>query len=226
MSSFTYFPQQPRLFPPSPSCIAGYPKRHTPSPASLKKLQGSSVTKEGITYSSGLRTPPAEHDMTTAYHNPVVAGNTYNNHVALARHPNTVLSSTRVSGGSHIYDAVGNPHTRPQPYSHPPPYQAFPPSLSSQPGSGSTLTQPSPPVLSSRLSSHPAEEAVSKGDSTMVTHSLELPECISPNGGRLDDFAALVSALKWRASWGNIPTDRFTDDLLLLVRNNRHNPSR
>jgi len=201
MSSFTYFPQQPRLFPPSPSCIAGYPKRHTPSLVSIKKPQGSSVTQEGITYSSGLRTPPAEHDMTTAYHNPVVAGNTYNNHVALARHPNTILSSSRVSGGNHIYDAVSNPHTRPLPYSQPL-QQVFPPSLSSQPNSGSTSTQPSPPILSSRLSSYSTEEAVFKGDSTMVTHSLELPECISPNGGRLDDFAALVSASKWSPSSG------------------------
>ncbi|KAI1809037.1 hypothetical protein GGS20DRAFT_581031 [Poronia punctata] len=31
----------------------------------------------------------------------------------------------------------------------------------------------------------------------MVTHSLELPDCISPQGGRLDDFAALMTCFFW-----------------------------
>ncbi|OTA99341.1 hypothetical protein M426DRAFT_67995 [Hypoxylon sp. CI-4A] len=31
----------------------------------------------------------------------------------------------------------------------------------------------------------------------MVTHSLQLPSCISPNGGNLDDFAALMTCFFW-----------------------------
>ncbi|KAI1465101.1 uncharacterized protein F4812DRAFT_452520 [Daldinia caldariorum] len=31
----------------------------------------------------------------------------------------------------------------------------------------------------------------------MVTHSLQLPTCISPNGGNLDDFAALMTCFFW-----------------------------
>lgn len=37
---------------------------------------------------------------------------------------------------------------------------------------------------------------MSRRDSTMVVHSLTLPECISGDGGNLDDFAALVGSLR------------------------------
>ncbi|OTA94682.1 hypothetical protein M434DRAFT_42834, partial [Hypoxylon sp. CO27-5] len=42
-----------------------------------------------------------------------------------------------------------------------------------------------------------SEGTVSKKDSTMVTHNLQLPSCISPNGGNLDDFAALMTCFFW-----------------------------
>ncbi|KAI8626063.1 hypothetical protein F5Y19DRAFT_231315 [Xylariaceae sp. FL1651] len=197
MSSFAVFPQQFRPFPPSPSNLSTYPQRSIPPPLNLRKLQGRSVAEETALYSGGLRTPPAENDMSAAYHNPVVAANTYDNHVALARHPNAILPS-RVNGNA-LYDAALNPYSRPHSHSQPPSQLHNVHTVASQPGSGASRhsTRPSTPTPTSSRSSHSGEGTVSRRDSTMVMHSLQLPQCISPDGGNLDDFAAQMTCFFW-----------------------------
>ncbi|KAI0405610.1 hypothetical protein F4802DRAFT_606648 [Xylaria palmicola] len=139
--------------------------------------------------------------MSAAYHNPVVAGNTYDVHVALARHPNVNLAPSRIgsSNGITIYDAPVNPYSRPQSHSQPPPQLLTTYALRSQPGSGAlrTSTQPSTPTTAGPLRNHAEGTSPSRDESTMVTHSLRLPRCISPNGGGLDDFAALMTCFFW-----------------------------
>jgi len=70
-------------------------------------------------------------------------------------------------------------------------YQSKPSAPTSQPRS---QTQPKPVE---NVTASKWEGTVSKKESKMVTHSLEMPQCISPNGGRLDDFAALMTCFFW-----------------------------
>ncbi|KAI1827454.1 hypothetical protein F4861DRAFT_365078 [Xylaria intraflava] len=207
MSSLAGFPQYFRPFPPSPS----HPKlgyRHRNSPPRLdpdiflRKHRDSLVTQEINSYSSGLRTPPAEDDMSATYHQPVLAGNAYDTHVALSRHQNAILPSSHISGSvaaSAVYEAVVNPYSKPHSHVRTAPQLLTTHSLRSEPGSGASRTSTRPsPTLTGTLSNASAEvTAVSGGDSTMVKHSLKLPRCISPNGGNLDEFAALMTCFFW-----------------------------
>jgi hypothetical protein len=208
MSSITALLQQCRHLSPLQSFSAGCP-RHTTSPLSLGKL----VDQETSPFTGGLRTPPAEDDMNAAYHNPVVAGNTYDAHVALARHPNPILPSSRISSSAVTYDATGNSFSRSQSHFQPPLQLLTCYPLRSQPSAGTSraTTQPPSPTPSGTLGSHPGE------DQTMVMHSLKLPKCISPNGGNLDAFAALVSSEMHETVWKEFHANIIADDLLLLV---------
>ncbi|KAI0541839.1 hypothetical protein GGR58DRAFT_510645 [Xylaria digitata] len=138
--------------------------------------------------------------MSAAYHNPVVAGTTYDAHVSLARHPNITLPSSRPGSSAIIYDAVVHPYARPQPHSQLPSQLLTTLPVRSQPGSGAsqTSTQPPTPTVAGTLSSYSREGTASSGeDSAMVMHSLKLPKCISLHGGSLPDFAALMTCFFW-----------------------------
>ncbi|XXH04360.1 hypothetical protein Hte_010774 [Hypoxylon texense] len=157
----------------------------------LDKLQDHLYAHGATLYQGGLRTPPTESNMNATYQNPVLS-NTYNSHVAMARQPNAMVPTGR-SGGAYC-DAVNpypvaHPPHRPQ-YQQP---QAVQPVVSQQPDSSSRAATPG---SSGTLSVH-SEGTISKKDSTMVTHSLQLPSCISPSGGNLDDFAALMTCFFW-----------------------------
>ncbi|KAI1759176.1 hypothetical protein GGR53DRAFT_167358 [Hypoxylon sp. FL1150] len=183
-------------FLPSPTHATAAPARQR-LPA-LDKLQDHLLARPLY---RGLRTPPTESNMNATYQNPVLS-NTYNSHVALARQPTGMAQTGRVGGG--FCDAsnpspypVAHPPRRPQ-YQQPQPAQAIisqQPHPSSRPSTRST-TPNSCGSLSGSLSVH-SEGTISKKDSTMVTHSLRLPPCISPNGGNLDDFAALMTCFFW-----------------------------
>ncbi|KAJ2995952.1 hypothetical protein NUW58_g1133 [Xylaria curta] len=197
MSSITALPQHFRPFSPSQSYSVGYPRRNIPSPLSLETPRGKPVTQETGPYLVGLRTPPAEDDMSTTYHNPVTAGNTYDTHVALARHPNVILPSTRVCGTT-IYDAAANPYARS--HSQPPPLEqlfSYASRPQSGPGTSRTSTQPSPSTPDTLRSCSTEAAIPSEEDSSMVMHSLKLPKCISSNGGNLDSFASLMTCFFW-----------------------------
>ncbi|KAK5636964.1 hypothetical protein RRF57_012676 [Xylaria bambusicola] len=194
MSSTTTPIQQFPRFPPSPSHVAGYPRRPIPPPLSFGKLQGGFAAQDTGPYSGGLRTPPAEDDMSTAYHNPVIAGNTYDAHVSLARHrrifmlwyprPLAAATSSRTQ-----------PSTRTRERSLSPSYN---PRSQSESVVSRTSTQPPTPAVVGRISRHTPEVIVNNGDDPgMVMHSLKLPKCISPHGGNLDDFAALMTCFFW-----------------------------
>ncbi|KAI2636262.1 hypothetical protein GGS26DRAFT_485918 [Hypomontagnella submonticulosa] len=190
-----------RPYLPSPTHSAGYSYRHTPD---YDKLQDRLLAPGAALYKGGLRTPPAENNMSAAYHNPVLS-NTYNSHVALARQPHMVQTG-RTMGV--LCDTVVNPFTtahahHQSQYQQPnPATQVVVPQQHQQPQpqqqqhSSRPSTRPTTPASTGSLSVH-SEGTVSKKDSTMVTHSLQLPSCISPNGGNLDDFAALMTCFFW-----------------------------
>ncbi|KAI2470501.1 hypothetical protein F4781DRAFT_390414 [Annulohypoxylon bovei var. microspora] len=187
------FPSTFRPHLPSPTHHVSYPLRHT---SSFDKLPDHLLPHGTHLYKGGLRTPPTENNMSATYHNPVLS-NTYNNHVALARQPNTMVHTSRTGG------ALCDPTVHHFPTAHPPqqslyqqphvpqavvPQQAY---TSSRPS-----TRPTSPASTSSLSVH-SEGTVSRRDSAMVTHSLQLPSCISTSGGDLDDFAAQMTCFFW-----------------------------
>ncbi|KAI1134860.1 hypothetical protein F5Y05DRAFT_416755 [Hypoxylon sp. FL0543] len=189
-------PSNSRPYPylPSPTHSAWYSQRHTQG---FDKPQERPLAHGATLYKGGLRTPPAENNMSAAYHHPVLS-NTYNSHVALARHPNNTLAQPGRTGGV-LSDNVTNSF----PAAYPPHQSQYqPPHLaqavvSQQPHiSSRPPTRPTSPASTGSLSAR-SEGTVSKKDSTMVTHNLELPSCISPNGGNLDDFAALMTCFFW-----------------------------
>ncbi|KAL7625962.1 hypothetical protein AAE478_002731 [Parahypoxylon ruwenzoriense] len=204
--SSTVVPSSFRPFLPSPthSAAYSYPPRHIPPPAGAGKLQHSSLVHEAALYTGGLRTPPAEDIMSATYQNPILS-NTYESHVALARQPNTLVQTGRAGGV--LCDTVMNPMlSRAQQPHHQPQYQQNLPvqtlvlqaQAQPQPQPHSSSSRPSTrsTTPASTLSVH-SQGTVSRKDSTMVTHSLQLPSCISPNGGNLDDFAALMTCFFW-----------------------------
>ncbi|KAI1121973.1 hypothetical protein F5Y10DRAFT_282075 [Nemania abortiva] len=159
--------------------------------------------------------------MSAAYHNPVVAASTYDAHVALARHPNSVLPSSRFGSSALTYDAASNSYSRSQSHSQPPPQLLTNYALRSQPGAGVSRasTQPPSPTPSGTPGSHAGE------DQAMVKHSLKLPKCISPSGGNLDEFAALMTCFFWFETMDTIEaaeqvnnTRRLSEPLPLLSR--------
>lgn len=59
----------------------------------------------------------------------------------------------------------------------------------------STVSQPpTRPATPSSATSAKSEAFIKKRDARMVLHDLQIPTCISPNGGDLADFTAQVSS--------------------------------
>ncbi|KAI1503344.1 hypothetical protein F5X99DRAFT_112500 [Biscogniauxia marginata] len=201
--SSAVLPTSFRLFPPSPTYSAGYPARYIPPPLNLHKVQETSLAHGTTLYTGGLRTPPAENTMSTAYQHPILA-NTYDSHVALARQPAAAIPTGRTVGLR--YDTTTHPFARTQPQAYhqqqqqqqPPPQTHSVSTMAPQPTSAPSRhsTRPSTPASTSTLSVH-SEGTVSRRESTMVMHSLQLPSCISPHGGNLDDFAAQMTCFFW-----------------------------
>ncbi|KAI5920475.1 hypothetical protein F4810DRAFT_414379 [Camillea tinctor] len=203
--SSAVLPSSFRLLPPSPTYSAGYPARYIPPPLNLKKVQETSLADGTAFYTGGLRTPPAEVNMSTVYQHPIMA-NTYDSHVALARQPTSAMPTSRTTPYSRTQyqpqPSYRQPQTHTQTHTHtqiiqPPPAHSSS-TLTTQPNSVSSRqsTRPSTPASTGSLSVH-SEGTVSRRESTMVTHSLQLPQCISPHGGSLDDFAAQMTCFFW-----------------------------
>ncbi|KAI0880768.1 uncharacterized protein GGS22DRAFT_79952 [Annulohypoxylon maeteangense] len=178
-----------------------YPLRQN---SSLDKLQDHLVHGTHL-YKGGLRTPPTENTMSATFHNPVLS-NTYNSHVALARQPNALMQTGRTGGvyPGTMANSYSTTHTLQQPQYQQPPQLVQPAvsqAVTSQPvypGSQSSQhsTRSTTPGSTGSLSVR-SEGTVSRRDSAMVTHCMQLPSCISPNGGNLDDFAALMTCFFW-----------------------------
>lgn len=222
MSSAISTAARPILFPHLPS-PASYRRYHQPGPqipvhASNHIRKNPALVLEATLSTGGLHTPPAEANMSTAYHPHTSAlSSTYNSHVTLARQPGALAQPSRV--GSALYDAPVHHVARSQPQQQ----QQYQLEYQSQPqqshyASNITSANSVPYTDASRHSTRAStpsstatsvkshfEGTVSRRDSTMVMHSLQLPNCISPNGGNLDDFASLVSGSNSQQS---IPADK------------------
>lgn len=217
MSSTIFTSVRPTLFPhlPSPASCREYQQPRRKVPFLGIKQQHSSLVNEATCHAGGLRSPPAERSMSTAYHphNPALSS-TYNSHVALARQPAGLVQSSR-AGTAGLNEAVSQ-MARSQPQQHAqmpqssqqhtiqPEYQAHSQQLpyASNLNSVASLSYNDSSRLSTRNSTPASsvtansarsqfEGTVSRRDSTLVMHSLRMPSCIS-NGGNLDDFASLV----------------------------------
>lgn len=216
MSSTVSTVVRPTLFShlPSPAHSTVWEQQQRsriPPPLGLKRIQKTSLADEAALVTGGLRTPPVENsNMSTAYQNPSAAilPSAYDSHVSLIRQPATFVQASRAGGVFCDANLAQNSQNQPQqqyqqPQSQYQSQQAHHASslnnnTAVQPHSASSRhsTRPSTPSSTSTNHVH-SEGTVSRRDSTMVMHSLHLPSCISPNGGNLDDFAALMTCFFW-----------------------------
>jgi hypothetical protein len=150
---------------------------------------------------SGLRTPPTE-EMGTTYQVPNLASYE-NNNVYRSAYASTMGHADRTRGavGDAIYDTATRYSTS-QEQDHQPQYQqliqqsrarVFPSTTSQSSTSRPSTRTPTPSSGTSAKTQSEALTAVR--DAAMVLHNLQIPTCISPNGGDLADFTAQVGSL-------------------------------
>lgn len=216
-------------FPPSPSTCSG-------SQGVLLSQAGPSIPKLPLpqyddTIASGLRTPPVD-DMSTAYQPPMAAYgshglHSYSQSLAASR-PRAVVNEPRAS--QNYRQAQPQHHSQPQQQAYPQQVQPvvatqarnIPVSIPTQafPGSNHN-TRPSTP--SSEAVAPPTSKGGTvsrRGSDSLVFHSLQIPKCISPNGGNLAEFAAQVRPHSYRYQILVAHND-FADDLSFLVPDRR-----
>lgn len=185
--------------PPSPSRsrlgASQQPKAISlPKPLHLQEGPGTS-------WVCGLRTPPVE-DMSTTYQPSLAA---YENH-AMYGYPSSLAHVQRARMG------MGGP-TNGQVYQQPPMQQtqaqSQQPQYQSWPAKDISFTaanqlpptaqpqqpavQPASPASGGSLSVPRSGPMSRRNSETLVYHSLEIPRCISPNGGNLAELAAQVN---------------------------------
>lgn len=176
-----------------------------PSSTHIQKPNRSRRADEAAFPRSGLRTPPADNTtMGTTYQTPNLA--TYDNHLAHHSAFNSALSTSDRTRPT-VSESVIHPYPRYSSQGPPqqPPQQ--PPSSLSRTTAASASSYPSTShtTSNSRQSTRPStptsnptsgtrtERAISTTDASLTMHSLQIPPCIAPDGGSLDEFAAQVS---------------------------------
>ncbi|OIW22739.1 hypothetical protein CONLIGDRAFT_552219, partial [Coniochaeta ligniaria NRRL 30616] len=137
-----------------------------------------------------------------------------NNHVHHSAYASKLGHAERTRGalGDSIYDATTRYSTS-QEHAHQPQYQqayshhqqqtqpqrhtrASHSTTNSQPSTSRPPTRPTTP--SSAMSGKSQSDAATAArDAAMVLHNLQIPTCISPNGGDLADFTAQITCLFW-----------------------------
>lgn len=219
------------ILPPSPSQSSlGVSRRPNaislPKPPHLQEGSGSS-------WVCGLQTPPIE-DMSTTYQPSLAA---YENH-AMHGYPSSLAHVQRARMGmsastnGQVYQQP--PLQQPQP-SQQPQYPNWPTKDITFTAANQLPSNGQPQQLSQQLPQQIPQQAVRppspasggnlsvprsgqisrRNSETLVYHSLEIPRCISPNGGNLAEFAAQVGA-----TYPYLPlfTNDSQDDMPFLVR--------
>lgn len=178
------------LLPPSPSANSGDKSWRPRRNETIPTKPNDSLHRPVL--GSGLTTPPFD-DMSTTYHQSLAA---YDNHAtnghsvpfagpglskAAMADPRAVYHTHRVPSQHVVVPPQHSHHrstTAPTNINHAVPTSHHPPRLASPREQVSTASNPTSP---------------SKKDAdTLIYHSLQIPKCISPNGGNLPDFAAQV----------------------------------
>lgn len=134
--------------------------------------------------------------MSTAYQAPLAAYDSHAMHAYSLPHAQVGRSKAAVADNmnSQIYrSSTQQPHlTQHQP---PPNWPSRQTPFSTVPTLGSNsqpITHPPSPASTATLGLPQSNQPARKGSETLIYHSLEIPRCISPNGGNLADFAAQV----------------------------------
>ncbi|PHH71973.1 hypothetical protein CDD83_5061 [Cordyceps sp. RAO-2017] len=182
-------PTPPCFLPPSPSsCRGGRPSRLARFGPALPKH--APLVADAVALGSGLRTPPVD-DMSTAYHPamPVYDGRPMHGYPASAMvHAGRSRAMADEAKNAH--------HYRCQPTQTAYAYQTRNAShLANQlpDPSSRRSTRPSTPSSDSTVTTKQDKDAAPQSSETLIYHSLQIPKCISPEGGNLSDFAAQVS---------------------------------
>jgi len=206
-------------FLPSPSALSGDSQTSQP-PLSKQSCR----VYGGAPAQSGLRTPPTDENMETAYQLPSMASyeNLHAHHHSAyvpapppSDRPRPVLNerlapneqmfnpSLRCTGP--VYPYYQPTVSLPLPRASIPPLTAGPvaPPTDSSHYQSAQQTQPAPQQTTRPSTPGPTssstmtEQEVTARDLAMVHHSLQIPQCISPKGGNLADLVADLTALFW-----------------------------
>ncbi|KFA64525.1 hypothetical protein S40285_06439 [Stachybotrys chlorohalonatus IBT 40285] len=192
-------PTNPHLLPSSTTI--GYSRRSSLLPSREAALLELPPLARGATLLvSGLRTPPVD-DMSTTYQPQMASYNShgaYNYPASLANPSRTkvVVNDSRNSQNHHLHTCQRHQPQAQQQYHS----QAIPQPV---PKNGSYATAAQLTHASTALEK-PATPMVDtegtssrRGSDSLVFHSLQIPKCISPNGGNLAEFAAEMTCLFW-----------------------------
>ncbi|TPX13034.1 uncharacterized protein E0L32_006460 [Thyridium curvatum] len=150
---------------------------------------------------SGLRTPPPD-EMTTTYQAPNLDPYDTHHHATLSQYASALAQADRtrvaLSDAQAAMSAYNRyPQSKPQlPQPNPRAILASSSATTASQPSSRHPTRPSTPISNPPMSSL-SDSGISRRDSAMVMHSLEIPRCISPKGGSLANFAAQLTCLFW-----------------------------
>ncbi|KND90879.1 hypothetical protein TOPH_04543 [Tolypocladium ophioglossoides CBS 100239] len=196
-------PRLTSLLPPSPSnCCCSQRALLPPSCIALPKPHPT--IDDAAILGSGLRTPPIDN-MSTTYHHAMPA---YDGQLAMHSYPAGMAHASRSK--AILDDSRSSQH-----YRYPSQQTQVAPVSQTRNNSFSLTTQlPHPTSRPSTRPSTPMSEAAMtakqepapsrRNSDSLIYHSLQIPKCISPNGGNLSDFAAQMTCLFWFDSVENL----------------------
>lgn len=155
-------------------------------------------------YSGGLRTPPADENMGTTYEMPHLASSKNHIHHHSTHAPPPMPQQDRYRSAlnerpppnEQIYNSTSrcSAPVYQQPQVQQAPRPNLPSSAAPVAALPSSTVAPNQRRGANRHSSRPSSPPL---DMSLVFHSMEIPECISPRGGNLGDLMAEVAALFW-----------------------------
>lgn len=202
-------PPNSQILPPSPTTCPSRRRPFLPAPGiALPKLPA--LSHHVVLLGSGLRTPPAD-DMSTTYQ-PAPTAYEYASHSYPSSMTHTSRSKATATVGGTTASVGHDARTGTQYYIYSSQQPQHAPVPSSQPknssfstsqtllSSSSSHTKPSTPTSATISVSSKRAASTRKSSETLIYHSLQIPKCISANGGNLADFAAQVSFDKPQSS--------------------------
>lgn len=187
---------------PSPSASCSRRQIALPPPGVALAKQPRPFSQEAALLASGLTTPPVE-DMSTTYHPALSA---YDGH-AMHSYPSSLAQAGRAKSAAvnahdsrsaqqyYRYPTQQASQTQTQLVASSQPHVNSFPTAQMVPSSRPSTRPPTRPSTPTAETMAAAVDGTTsrRGSETLIYHSLQIPKCISPNGGNLAEFAAQVA---------------------------------
>ncbi|VUC32159.1 unnamed protein product, partial [Clonostachys rosea] len=172
-----------------------------PPPIAVSKLHA--LAQQANSWDSGLRTPPID-DMSTAYQ-PSLATldshgvNSY--HAASLGYPGKArMGVVESHQAQYSRPVIQQQHALPQTAMNWAPRETSANNPFSSTSQLNTIREQPPQVSSAKTEASVCSQGGNnsrRNSESLVYHSLQIPKCISPNGGNLAEFAAQMTCLFW-----------------------------